>query len=277
MADYAIQAHAQDINFVSKFTTDLHNLLAVLSKENVEVMAPGTALKTYKTSGTLSTETVAEKALIPDSGITVDDGTLVELVYSKYRNMVGIESVGKKGYFVAVGGANTALLKQIQAAVRKTIFDGLAVGTGAETAATFQMKIAKAAAYVSKKFEDEAHTPVFFASPDDVYGYLGEHNVTLEQNFGLSYLQNFMGIGNVIVDSNVKAGTVYGTATENLNIVAADIKAIPGMELTTDESGIIAVHNSAKYENAALETVAYTGLKVYPVYADRIVAVTTAG
>ena len=277
MADYAIQAHAQDINFVAKFETDLHNLLAVLSKENVEVMAPGTALKTYKTSGTLSAEAVAEKALIPDSGITVDDGTLVELVYSKYRNMVGIESVGKKGYFVAVGGANTSLLKQIQAAVRKTIFDGLALGTGKETAATFQMKVAKAAAYVSKKFEDEAHTPVFFASPDDVYGYLGEHNVTLEQNFGLSYLKNFMGIGNVIVDSNVKAGSVYGTATENLNIVAADIKAIPGMELTTDESGIIAVHNSAKYSNAAIETFAYTGLKLYPVYADRIVAVTTAG
>lgn len=177
MADYAIQAHAQDINFVAKFETDLHNLLAVLSKENVEVMAPGTALKTYKTSGTLSTETVAEKALIPDSGITVDDGTIVELVYSKYRNMVGIESVGKKGYFVAVGGANTALLKQIQAAVRKTIFDGLAVGTGTATAATFQMKVAKAAAYVSKKFEDEAHTPVFFASPDDVYGYLDRKSV----------------------------------------------------------------------------------------------------
>jgi len=276
MADFAIQAKAQDVNFVAKFQSDLHNLLAMLGKTGVEKMAPGTALKIYKTSGTLSNAEVAEKALIPDSNIRTDNGTLVELTFKKYRNLVGIESVAKKGYEVAVGGANTSMLKQIQAAVRASIFAGLGVtGSGSAEAATFQAKVAKAAAYISKKFEDEAATPVFFASPDDVYDYLGAHNVTLEQNFGLSYLQNFMGIGNVIVDSNVPAGTVYGTATENLDVVAAAVDSIEGMELTIDESGIIAVHNGAKYENAALETVAYSGLKVVPVYADRIVKVTT--
>ena len=160
--------------------------------------------------------------------------------------------------------------------IRTSIFTAIATGTGTATAATFQAKVAKAAAYISKKFEDEACTPVFFANPDDVYDYLGAHSITVESNFGLSYLENFMGIGNVVIDSNVATGTVIGTATENLDLVAASIGEIPGLDMYTDESGIIAVHNGATYSKASLETVTYSGVGVQPVYLDRIVKVTTA-
>ncbi len=275
MADMAILAQSQDINFVTKFETDLHNLLQILGKADVEVMAPGTALKTYATSGTLSAEAIAEKGLIPDSGIGMGDAVITELTFSKYRNLVGIESIAKKGYDVAVGGANTELLKLVQKKVRNAIVKGLAVsGATAATASGFQKKVAKAAEKVATVFEDEACTPVFFANPEDVYEYLGSHNVTLEQNFGLSYLENFMGIGNVIVDSNVPSGTVYGTATENIIVAAANVSGIEGMELTTDESGLIAVHNGARYENGSLETVVYCGIAVQPAIADRVIIVT---
>ena len=88
MADVAIQAKAQDINFVTNFTTDLHNLMNILGKEDVQVVAPGTAHKIYKTSGTLPTDAVAEKAEIPDANYTVGDPTLVEIKYDKFRNML---------------------------------------------------------------------------------------------------------------------------------------------------------------------------------------------
>lgn len=277
MADFTIQAKAQDINFISKFESDLHNLLAVLGKTGVEVMAPGTAFKIYKSSGAAGNGVVEEKALIPDSGITMQDAEVVELIYKKYRNLVGIEKIGKQGYATAVGGSNTALLKDVQKGIRKSIYDSLILGSGTATATDFQSQVANAAAYISKKFEDEAFTPIIFANPDNAFDYLGKHNVTLENQFGLSYLSNFMGIGNVIIDSNVPAGTVIGTAAENLSVVAASIADIPGMDMTTDESGIIAVHNGAKYENAAIETVAYSGLSVKPIYLDRIVKVTIGG
>lgn len=276
MADVAIQAKAQDINFVTNFTTDLRNLMNILGKEDVQVVAPGTAHKIYKASGTLPTDAVAEKAEIPDANYTVGDPTLVEIKYDKFRNMTSIEKIGALGYETAVSASNNAMLKDIQKKIRSTIFASIATGTGTATGTTFQAKVANAAAYLEKKFEDEAHTTIIFANPDDAYGYLADHNVTLETSFGLSYLSNFLGIANVVIDSNVPAGTVYGTATENLVIDAASISAIPGMDLTTDESGIIAVHNGARYENAALDLVAYCGLAVLPVFADRIVKVTTA-
>ncbi len=275
MANFAIAAQAQDINFVAKFETDLHNLLAIMGKSDVEVLAPGTAYKIYASTGTLDDGPFAECEEIDDSGIAMGNPTIVELTYGKYRNLVGIESIGAKGYDVAVGGANTSMLKQVQAKVRKSIIDGLANGTGSVEAFadTFQGKVAAAAAYVQEKFEDEAVTPVFFANPQDVYGYLATTSVGLAQNYGLSYIENFMGIGNVIVDSNVPEGVIYGTATENLAVVAASVAGIQGMELATDASGIIAVHNGAAYANGALETVCFCGLAVMPIVADRIAVV----
>ena len=270
----ALAARAQDINFVIKFESDLHNLLAVLGKSEVQVMAPGSAFKIYNTSGTLNATAVAEKALIPDSGITTDNGTVVALSYKKYRNLTSIEKIGQIGYDAAVGASNDALLKLVQKAVRTSIYTGIATGTGTATGATFQAKIAAAAGAVAVKFEDEAYTPVFFANPSDAYAYLGTANITIQQASGLAYLANFMGIGNVVLDSNVTSGTVIGTAVENLEVVACAVNEIPGMELTMDGSGIIGVHTSPLYQNGAIETVAYCGLAVKPVFLDRIVKAT---
>lgn len=276
MADLAIQAKAQEVNAVAKFTSDLHNLLELLGKEDVNVVAPGTAFRIYKSSGTLSDEAVAAKALIPDSAIAMDNGTVVEVTFEKFRNLVPIEDIAKKGYTVAVGGSTTAMMKQAQAKLRKSIITSTAIaGVGEANAPTLQKKLAKAAAYVSKKFEDEAFTPIFFVNTDDAYEYIGEKNITVEQSFGISYLKNFIGLGNVILDSNIPEGEVYGTACENLDIVAADVTKIDGMALTTDESGMIAIHVSPKYENASIETVVYSGVKALPVYADRVVKVST--
>lgn len=271
MSNLIIEAKAQDINFVTKFEANVQHLLNILGKTSVQIVAPGTAFKIYETSGTLSTATVAEKAEIPDSGIAIGDPTTLEITYSKYRNLTGIETIGKYGYELAVGKTNEDMLRQIQNNVRTSIFTGIATGTGTATGTDFQSAIAAVAGAVAVKFEAEVATPVFFVNPLDLYTYLGAHNITLEQEFGLSYLKNFMGIGNVIADSNVASGTVYGTATENLVVLAPSIASIPGMNLTTDATGIIGVHNEALYENAAVQTVAYCGLCVNPSVLDRII------
>lgn len=273
--DYTILATAQNINFVNSFTNDLHNLMNVIGVTHVQTMAPGSAFRVYKSSGTVKTAAVAAGEEVPDSKITMSGGDLVEVTYTKVRNVTPIEEIGKKGYEVAVGGTNEQILGAMIANIRKSVFDAIATGTGTAEAADFQSKVAAAASFIAKKFEDVAYTPVVFASPDDAFGYLGTHTITVENASGLNYLKNFMGLGNVIIDSNVPAGTVYGTAAENLNLVAADVSGIPGFEVTTDQSGLIAVHNGAKYSHAGIETVAFSGLKFLPSALDRIVAVTT--
>lgn len=274
MAQFAKQAKAQNINIVNKFESNLKELLAVLGKSDVNVMAPGTAMNIYKSAGTLESGTVAENAVIPVSAVKMELEKTVELTYEKYRKLTGIESIGKLGYDVAVAGSNNAMLRDIQAAVRKTIFTGIATGTGSATGTTFQAAIANAWGAVTKAFEGDAATPVFFANPMDVAGYLGTANIITQSAFGMNYVKDFMGLGNVLIDSNVTEGQVWGTACENIDVVAANIAGIAGLDMTTDRSGIIAVHNGAKYETAGIETVAYCGLAAFPVFLDRVVKAT---
>lgn len=279
MADFAKQAKAQNVNIVNKFEGNLAELLAVLGKSDVNVMAPGTAMNIYKSSGELKTEQVAEGAEITASTHKMSLSKTVELTYAKYRKITGIESIGKMGYDVAVLGSNEAMLRDVQKAVRKSVYDGIKTGTGAAECAegsTFQQQVAAAWGAMQAKFEDEAATPVFFANPEDVAGYLGAANITTQTAFGMSYLQSFMGLGNLLIDSNVPAGTVIATAAENIDVAAANVAAIPGMDLTCDRSGIIGVHNGARYANAGIETVMYCGLSCFPVYLDRVFKVTVS-
>lgn len=193
MADFAKQAKAQNVNIVSKFEANLAELLAVLGKSDVSVMAPGTAMNIYKSSGELKSEQVAEGAEIAASTHKMSLSKTVELTYAKYRKITGIESIGKLGYDVAVLGSNEAMLRDVQKAVRKSIYDGIKTGTGATECAagsTLQQQVAAAWGAMQAKFEDEAATPVFFASPVDVAGYLGAANITTQTAFGMSYLKD---------------------------------------------------------------------------------------
>ena len=271
---FAKQAKAQNINIVNKFESSMAELLAVLGKSDVNILAPGTALNIYKSAGSLDADTVAENAEIPNSGITMEVAKTVVLTYSKYRNLTSVEKIGQLGYDIAVLGSNEAVLREVQGKVRKTIYDGLAEGTGSTTGATFQAACANAWGKVTEAFEGEAVTPVFFVNPMDAAGYLGTANIITQSAFGMQYIQNFLGLGNALIDSNVPQGTVYGTACENIDICAANIASIADLGMHADRSGIIAVHNGAKVENAAVQTVALCGLAAFPVYADRVVKAT---
>lgn len=274
MADIILNAKAQDINIVMKFAKDISGLLKVMNKSDVEVLPNGTALKIYKTAGTLVTDQVAENAEITVSEYSTDPVEVKELKFGKYRKLTGIESIAKIGYDKAVAKTNDSMLRDVQAAFRKDIYTELAKGTGSATGTTFQAACANAWGKLTEVFEGEHATPVYFANPMDVAGYLGTAAITTQSEFGMNYIENFLGLGNVVIDSNVPAGNVLATACENINIVAANVAAIPGMALATDETGIFGVHNGAKYENGAIQTVIYSGLAVFPSYLDRVVKAT---
>lgn len=277
MATLETNALAQSINFVTKFESDLHNLLHVLGQADVVKVAPGTAFTVYETTGSLSSATVAEKALIPDSGFATGAGTVKTITYSKYRNLTSIEKIGALGYDLAVSKTNDAMLRDIQKGIRSSIMTAVkASGSTAVTTSTntFQAKVATAVGKVVELFEDEACTPIAFVNPADAFAYLGTANVTVQSMFGISYLENFLGIATVILDSGITAGSVFATAAENINVVAAACDEIPGMDMVTDETGIVAVHTGALYENGAIQSVAYSGINVFPSILTRIVKCT---
>lgn len=272
MANIAIDAKAQNINFVTKFEADLHNLLALLNRADVQVMAPGSALKIYEDSGALQTVQVADGAEVTASTLAMSLADTVVLDYKKYRNVVGIAAIGSMGFDVAVGGVADSMMRQVEKGVRADIIDGVKSGTGTGTkAATFQPAVANTWAALEAAMEDEAGTPIFFCHPTTAAAWLGTANVTMQTAFGLSYIENFLGLGTLIIDSNCAANTIYGTVAENLVVAAADLAAIPEMDYQMDRAGVIGVNTGAKYSNAGIEINIASGLKVVPQFLNRII------
>lgn len=335
LINYSDLAKVQNIDFVNKFGGNIDKLMEVLGVVQPITMAPGTALKIYRTSGTLQNAAagagtweastayaagdrvvvgfdVYEVTTAGTSGSTaptwaktgsVSDGSTLkwgyvsskfdtnvaegdtiplseyanqlisspELTIDKYRKATSIEAIQKRGYGQAVTGTDDRMIRDIQKGIRGRLFQFLASGTGTSTGTGFQKALAQAWATLTVKFEDDDASPVYFVNPLDIASYLGAATITLQTAFGFSYIENFIGLGTVIIMSDVPQGKVYATAKENINLYNADLSGLDGFDMYTDETGYIAVAHNTELKNATLETVAYTGIGLFPEYVDRIV------
>lgn len=269
-------AKVQNVEFVNKFNGGAQKLLDLLGASEVITVAPGTAINVYKTSGTLNTTQVGEGEEISISKYKNELADTYELSIKKYRKQTTAEAIAKRGYEQAVTATDDKMVKDIQKALRGDIFTFLATGTGSATGTTFQKALANAWAKVEIAFEDDSATPIYFVNPLDIADYLGTASVTLQTAFGLSYIENFLGLGTVIVDSKVPQTKVYATAKENIDVYSCDCSAIEGFDLYTDETGLIGIGHASEYSNAALETLALTGMGVFAEYLDRIIVSTIA-
>lgn len=264
-------AKAADIDLVMKFRRNLEPLMKLLGASDLQVLAPGTNLKTYTTTGTIQDGSADAGAAITKSTFSTV-AAQKELTFKKWYKEIPIEDIAQQGYEGAVVATDEQLLSAIQKAIRSTIIGSLSTGSGSAEGTTFQSAFANTWAAVEAAFEDDAASPVYFVNYDTVADYLGTATVSIQTAFGINYIENFFGIpGTVILDSNVPDSYIYGTAKENLVIAASDCSNILGMELEIDPSGIIAVHHDPNYGYGALGTAAYCGICVFPKYADRVV------
>lgn len=267
-------AKVQNVEFVNRFNGGVQKLLDLLGASETITVAPGTAIKVYKTSGALASEQVGEGEDITLSKYENELAATYELSIKKYRKQTTVEAISQRGYEQAVTATDERMVRDIQKSLRGDILSFLATGTGQATGTTFQSCLANAWAKVEIAFEDDSATPVYFVNPLDIADYLGTASVTLQDAFGFSYIENFLGLGTVIVDSKVEQGKVYATAKENINVYSCDCAAIEGFNLYSDESGYIGIGHDTEYRNASLETLALTGMGIFAEYLDRIIVST---
>jgi hypothetical protein len=90
----------------------------------------------------------------------------------------------------------------------------------------------------------------------------------------MSYIENFLGMGTVILASDVPKGKIYATASDNIvyyyiPVSSADMGEV--FKLTSDETGLIGIHTDAVYNNFTAETVAASGVGLFAEMLDGIV------
>lgn len=273
-------ARVRVADFNLQFTGNLRKLTEALGVTRKIPVQEGATLKMLKVTGTLESGNVAEGDLIPLSKYETEEVAVGEVKLNKWRKGTTAEAILKGGYDQAVGATTDKMVKDIQKTIRGDLFKFMATGAGTATGATLQAALANGWGKLAVLFEDDAVETVYFLNPMDVSDYLGTAQVEMQTLFGMNYIKNFLGLGDVFLNSNVPEGKYYATAKENIvlyyvNVGAGDIKSAFG--LTTDETGYIGINEYADKDTARVIDLVLSGVTFFPERIDGIVVGTIAG
>lgn len=267
----------REVDFVSQFThKSLAKLIEVLGVTRRIPMMEGTTMYTYKMSGTLQSGAVAEGDIIPLSQYEQEKVPVGEITLNKWRKAVSAEAIKKSGYATAVTETDAALLRDVQNGIRTDLFGFINAAEGATnaTGATLQALLANLWGQLQVLFEDDTAEAVYFVNPLDVADYLGTANITVQTAFGMNYVENFLGLGTVIMSNRITKGTAIATAKQNLIMyyltMNGDLAA--AFDLTTDELGYIGIKSGYQNEERAqIESLVMDGIQFLVEYAEGVV------
>ena len=275
----ADMARVRSIDFNYQFTGSIAKLVEALGVTRKIAVQEGAALKALKVTGTLVSGEVAEGELIPLSHYETEEVPVGEVVLNKWRKGTTAEAILKGGYDQAVGATTDRMVKDIQKTIRTKFFNFMGTGTGSATGATLQAALADGWGHLSVLWEDDAIEAVYFLNPMDVADYLGTAQITMQTAFGMNYVEDFMGLGTVFLNSSVPQGKFYATAKENIvlyyiNVASGAIAS--AFNLTTDETGYIGINEYADKDTARVMDLVLSGVTFFPERIDGIVVGTIA-
>lgn len=273
-------ARVRVVDFTYQFTGNLQKLIEALGATRKIAVQEGATLKAIKVTGTLQDGSVAEGDLIPLSKYATQEVPVGEVKLNKWRKSTTAEAILKGGYDQAVGATTDKMVKDIQKTIRQGLFGFMATGTGSATGAGLQAALANAWGKLQVLWEDDAVETVYFLNPMDVSDYLGTAQVSMQTAFGMNYIENFLGLGTVFLNSSVPEGKFYATAKENIvtyyvNVGAGDIKT--AFQLTTDETGLVGIHEYADNDHACVDDLVLSGVTFFPERLDGIVVGSIGG
>lgn len=293
---------ALDAELVERFTHDYTRFAEILGIFAPEVMTAGTALNQIKITGTLNNSKTdpsvdAEEGTVvlgESSGSAYVEGDLValskyqgekvavgEIKLQPYRRMTTAQAIARSGYVQAVLNTDRKMLVDVQNQIMTSFFTFLGKGTGSATGTTLQKALAKVDAELGDTLEDNNDATgaiVHFLNRQDVADYLGDAEITLQNAFGMTYLQNFLGVTNVFLTNKVTSGTMYATPVENIHVYGTDFAALgsAGITYQTDGTGLIGVAHTPRYDHVSAETNILCGALFFPEVKDYIVKGTIA-
>ena len=269
-------ARARQIDFVSQFGYSTKKLMELLGVMRLIPKQAGTLLKRHTVTGTLEDGNVAEGDIIPLSKYTTVETPIGEITLGKWRKATSAEAILDKGYDQAVEETSDKMLQDIQGNVRNGIIASLTIdGQPTVSGATTQAALANAWGALANIFENDSVETVYFLNPVDVASYLATAQITIQNAFGFSYVENFLGLGTVILNSGIAAGTFKATAKQNIvgyYVPANESDLAKAFDFVSDETGLIAIHEYADYDRLTADSTFLSGIKIFADNAAGVVA-----
>lgn len=257
---------ARELEFVNIFSENIKKLVEALGVTRKIPKQAGYTLKSYKATGTLENGEVAEGETIPLSKYQTVAVNYKEITLKKWRKATSAEAIISGGYDQAVQMTTDRMLLDVQKGIRGDFFTFLATGTGTATGTGFQAALAQAWGQLQVKFEDDSIEAVYFMNPLDVADYLAKAQITLQTAFGMTYVENFLGLGTVIFDSKVPKGTIYATAKDNIVLYYVPVNGADlgeAFDFTSDQTGLIGIHETPDYTNMTASDTVVSGIVLF--------------
>ncbi len=267
-------ARAREIEFTYNFSDGVRKLMEALGVTRKIAKQAGTVLKAYKATGTLENGAVAEGDTIPLSKYKTEAVNLGEITLKKWRKATSAEAIVERGYDQAVEMTTDRMLRDVQKAIRADLFSFLATGTGTASGADFQAVLAQAWGQLQVKYEDDAIQAVYFVNPLDIADYLASASISTQTAFGMTYVEDFLGLGTVIMNASVTKGKIYATAKENIVLYYIPVNGADlgeAFDFTSDETGYIGIHETPDYTNMTASDTVVNGMVFFAERIDGVV------
>ena len=274
---------AREIDFVTRFGANWEALRNILGVMRPIRKAPGTQLVAYTADVTLESGAVDPGEVIPYSKTTIVQAAKSDVTIEKYAKAVPIEDVSTYGAEIAVQKSDDAFLSKLQGVVLNRFYNFLNTGSLIAGASTWQAGLAKAQGEALNKFagmNKEATAVVGFANILDAYDYLGTASVTVQTQFGITYIKDFMGYQTLFLlpSTQIARGIVIATPIENIDLYYIDPAdsdfAKLGLQYTVQgETNLIGFHVEGNYNTAVGASFALIGMALWAEYLDGIAVV----
>lgn len=278
---------AREIDFVTRFNDNWDALRNIMGIMRPIRKAPGTSLVSYTAEVSLEDGDVDPGNVIPYSKATITQVAKGDLEIKKYAKAVPIEDVNKYGAAIAIEKSDDAFLTKLQNVVLTNFYTFLNTGTLTGNADTWQAALAKAQGEVLNKFatmQKDVTALVGFANILDAYDYLGSADITVQTQFGLTYIKDFLGYSTLFLlpAAQIARNTVIATPVENIDLYYIDPGdsefARLGLNYTTQgETNLIGFHAQGNYSTAVGESYALMGMALWAEYLDGIAKISVEG
>lgn len=265
---------AREIEFTYNFSEGVRKLMEALGVTRKIAKQAGTVLKAYKAVGTLESGEVGEGETIPLSKYATEPVNFGEITLKKWRKATSAEAITERGYDQAVEMTTDRMLRDVQKTVRTDLFNFLATGTGSASGDNMQGTLAQAWGQLQVKFEDDAIQAVYFVNPLDIADYLAKAQITTQTAFGMTYVEDFLGLGTVIMNASVPKGKIYATAKENIVLYYIPVNGADlgeAFNFTSDETGYIGIHEEPDYTNMTASDTVINGMVFFAERLDGVV------
>jgi hypothetical protein len=229
----------------------------------------------YASAGSSAGKLYREGDKIALSHFNLDKVWLGEVNFIPYRIRITAQAIQR-------GGLENALIRFVEKAYKQlradTVadlftwinkFDNATISDPDSGQWTLQQMLAHTEDTLLNTLETNSENDtdiIHFLNRSDVYDYLADATITTQDLFGMTYLENFIGINKVFLTNRVNKGTMFATPVANLKSYGIDFSTLAeaDIEYQTDGSNLIGFGYGKAMDHASTEAYPVRTLTIAP-------------